>query len=133
VEGVTDHDRDRFTSGYCHVLARAVQLASDGWPIRCFEGEDPRYPTCHAWVETPDGRFLDVEGAQDPNEFLARWCNLEPGDWVPFVRQRVFTWGEVWQAWGHDWKKTGAKERARQIAPILVQSVVTDLTVPTRR
>jgi hypothetical protein len=54
-----------FTSGFCHVFALALHRRT-GWPIHALlwpvtDKGDHKHAG-HLAVETPDGRFLDVEG-----------------------------------------------------------------------
>lgn len=63
-------DIERFTEGDCHYLARALHRRT-GWSMAAFScgGE----PDLHAFVLTPDGRVLDVQGACTKHVMRTRW------------------------------------------------------------
>lgn len=62
---------DRYTNGDCGILAEAIsQLTS--WPV-CIVRYGPRGWPYHAVVQTPDGRYLDIEGIWTRNSLLQRW------------------------------------------------------------
>jgi hypothetical protein len=65
----TDHTR--FTEGDCHILARAIHDAT-GWPMATFTARDDR-PTDHAFVQMPDGRYLDIEGVKSYRDMVKVW------------------------------------------------------------
>ena len=67
-----DADVDRFTTGDCHIFARAVH-ALTGWPIATFDDEYDATGTIHAFNLTPDGRCLDIEGIFEPEAFIKKW------------------------------------------------------------
>jgi N12 class adenine-specific DNA methylase len=76
--GVTDADREDYTTGRCGDLAIALSNLT-GWPVTVvgYNTENPEAPGwVHAGVTTPDGRFLDVTGLHDPDDVL----NGEFGD-----------------------------------------------------
>lgn len=62
--------RTRFTEGDCHILARAIHEAT-GWPIATFSYDGG--PDTHAFVQMPDGRYLDIEGTFTRKQMLDRW------------------------------------------------------------
>lgn len=62
--------KDRFTRGDCHILAGAIHCMT-GWPFCTFA--HGAYPAVHAFVELPDGRFLDIEGISTAEEMSERW------------------------------------------------------------
>lgn len=82
VIGVIEQDViDRYTNGWCARLALAIEKLTN-WPIHVVYEEVPaslegRYRTdwFHAFVQTPDGRFLDIEALWDGQDLLARWDN----------------------------------------------------------
>jgi hypothetical protein len=58
-----------YTNGLCTVLACAFMAAD---PVR-FDLVETDESNWHVAVEDPDGRFWDVEGCHEPDEFEARW------------------------------------------------------------
>lgn len=72
VTKITKADISRFTEGDCHVLARAIHLAT-GWDFAAFWNNEWGWDV-HAFVLTPGGFPLDVLGLHtDVREFLGRW------------------------------------------------------------
>lgn len=64
-------DLERFTLGDCHFLAHAIEKLT-GWEMHCFvDGCD--VPIDHAFVITPDGRALDVQGLHTLDDLCSRW------------------------------------------------------------
>lgn len=66
---------ERFTEGDCHILARAIHLQT-GWMIATFmdmRWPEKQWPDLHAFVQMPDGRFLDIEGIADEPTIRRRW------------------------------------------------------------
>lgn len=86
---VTKLDRERFSYGDCHFLARAISRLT-GLPICTFmwNGE----PETHAFVRLPDGRYLDVEGASTAAELRSRWEN-------PDLPIREISWRTLRRRW----------------------------------
>lgn len=100
----------RFTCGDCHVLAARLHKIT-GWPIHC--GYDHEFPDVHAFVLTPDGMALDVRGPMKPSACL-RGYNYRKG-------HREFSWAEIRRAWITPSLGAYSYERARKIAPVLVE------------
>lgn len=65
-------DIDRFTTGDCHIFAKAVHSLT-GWPIATFDYEYDPTGSIHAFNIMPDGRLIDVEGVFMPKEFISKW------------------------------------------------------------
>lgn len=63
------NDQGRFTQGDCHILARRLHRLT-GWPLCAFGWGGP---DLHAFVLMPDGRYLDIDGAQTEDELRERW------------------------------------------------------------
>jgi hypothetical protein len=70
-----EDDRKRFTSGDCHVLAMAISKKT-GWPTYCFLGEW-LIPDIHAFVLTPDGEALDIDGKRPLKAIMDEWQQEE--------------------------------------------------------
>lgn len=69
--GVIDADAvHAFTSGQCHALALALHERT-GWPLRWLE--DDEGDPLHCFVETPEGKALDIAGVHDRDEMLEGW------------------------------------------------------------
>jgi len=74
--GLTEDDRDYYTSEHCEQLAFAMHEAT-GWPYAAvIDGQDEAsgtYGYLHVGVMRPDGNFLDVEGPQDSDSVLEQY------------------------------------------------------------
>ncbi len=86
----------RFTEGDCHILARAIHDVT-GWKIATFgfEHRGKITPDAHAFIEMPDGRYLDIEGIRTHNEMLNHWTHdmiITWDSWEDFVKH-----GEGWE------------------------------------
>lgn len=64
-------DQERFTRGDCHILARELNRRT-GWPIYTFTKNGGR-AWAHAFVKTPDGHYLDIEGLHTFHQIRRRW------------------------------------------------------------
>jgi hypothetical protein len=119
--GITNRDRERFSGGDCHYLARALSLRTR-WPIYAFTDDDEEtagIPTGHAFVLADDGRAIDVEGAHDLADLSDQWADV--GQVVcefPFACLR--------KAWGGP-NFSGTYERAHLVAEAILQ----ELEAPT--
>jgi hypothetical protein len=71
-----ENDRERFTCGDCHVLAMAIHKKT-GWPTYCFLGKWSMIPDVHAFVITPDGEALDIDGKRPVEALLDEWNQEE--------------------------------------------------------
>jgi hypothetical protein len=93
--GVIDDDAVRaFTQGQCHALALALHERT-GWPIRQLENDEGE--PFHLYVETPDGRALDITGAHDRDEFRQAWCAAFDEPSTPEMAHKLPATG-VWRA-----------------------------------
>lgn len=108
----TDADRAMFTQGACHWLAIAINEMS-GWPVCAFwRAEDY---DIHAFVETPRGTYLDVEGEHSAEWFLDRWDALK-------IREVHNV--SIFNGWDDMlFDPEVAKARARKLAPGLIAKV----------
>lgn len=76
--GHVDADtREFFTAGCCHMLAGALHELT-GWPLIALHREHDDH-WLHVGVETPDGRFLDINGPRPVAEMRSRLAT-EQGD-----------------------------------------------------
>lgn len=106
-------DVARFTEGDCHIFAKALHDLT-GWPLCAFTWRGR--PDCHAFVEAPDGRLVDVEGPMNAKSFCDKWSDFAPGRWGRF------TWAGFAEG---GWDLTPqiswwSLRRAQQLAPIVV-------------
>lgn len=108
-------DVTRFTEGDCHLLARAIHRHT-GWTFCTFEYKGS--PDAHAFVQRPDGLYVDVEGVVDEDALLNKWgSNCKIKRWHDFT-----TFSENWPWWGGDFCTFGlysylrADQLARKIA-----------------
>jgi len=63
-----DAARFAFTAGHCHALALALHERT-GWAILAMSGRHSLRPDLqHVVVVMPDGRWLDIDGPQEPEE-----------------------------------------------------------------
>lgn len=69
-----DHLFHRYTEGDCGLLVLAISQRT-GWRQRWLEGSWG----CHAVIELPDGRFLDVTGTSTWLELDDNWGEPEDG------------------------------------------------------
>ena len=111
-------DIEHFTRGDCHVLARAIHRLT-GWPMHVFWRNDG--PGGHAFILTPEGKALDIEGLHEPDEICAKWrCP----DYRPITWIRLRSAG-----WTHHYRTTSL-QRARELAPLLVEMAETGPICP---
>lgn len=79
--GVIDEDsRWAYLNGQCHALAMSIHEAT-GWPLWMightrYECGDPD----HWAVATPDGRLLDIAGAQSVEHMVKVWGHCQEAD-----------------------------------------------------
>ncbi len=83
----SEKDVERFTRGDCHIFARAINLRTN-WPIRIFK--EPAPEGNHAWVLTPEGLALDINGLQFVEDLLDEW---------KVVKHSFTTWETLRLAW----------------------------------
>lgn len=76
---IDDAAHAAFSSGQCHALALTVHEQT-GWPLRAIEDDDA--DIVHVYIETPDGRALDIAGVHaNRDEYVASWGSYdEPVD-----------------------------------------------------
>lgn len=106
---ITTRDVERFTEGDCHVLARALHVAT-GWPIQALDVDGRGCPDMHAFVLRPDGQALDVQGVHPLEDLVTAW----------HARATVpTTWKRLREEWGTSVFGDYSFTRARAIAPLL--------------
>lgn len=97
--GISEADRDRYTSRHCHQLAWSLHEAT-GWPYAAvcdgYAQETDTFGWMHMGVMAPSGQVLDVEGLQDIDDVLEAYGDLseaEDGDsWLEVTdRMEKFT------------------------------------------
>lgn len=72
-------ERDRFTTGDCHILALRLHRLT-GWSLAFFSNQKGT-PVTHAFVVCPDGDCLDIDGKRPWEAFRAAWKKyLDPDD-----------------------------------------------------
>lgn len=69
---ITDADVLTFTEGSCYQLAAAIREAT-GWPMYAFWNQRDQQFDDHAFVKTPNGKFLDVKGEHTRKEMHNDW------------------------------------------------------------
>lgn len=107
-------DLVRFTEGDCHILARAIHQRT-GWTFCTFDYKGS--PDAHAFVQRPDGRYVDVQGVTDDVTMKKRWRATRIIAWTDFAAFAVeYPW------WGGNYCTFGlysflrADQLARKIA-----------------
>lgn len=102
-------DRDRFTCGDCHILARALHLRT-GWPIGVTtqNGEWDG----HAFVVHPGGQGLDYDGLSDPFDLVDAYA---ADDWI------TADWPSLRKQWGGAIYGSYSYRRAKIVAADLVE------------
>src|ERR1035437_8971985 len=80
-------DVEHFTRGDCHVLAREIHRIT-GWPMHTFWKDGPGG---HAFILTPTGQALDIEGLHEPKEICTKWRCLDHRP-VSWRRLRMAGW-----------------------------------------
>lgn len=109
---ISAQDIEDFTAGGCSLLAEAIHEIT-GWELACFW--DGFRPCGHAFVRTPDGRYLDITGVHTHREMLdSRWG--QPGK--RHGRRGITTahYASLAVIGG----RQGTAGRARQIAPAVI-------------
>lgn len=106
-------DVRRFTEGDCHYLARALQKLT-GWPIYAFDSNYHDEGDLHAFVKTPDGRILDIEGLHTVAEFMENWSRPN------HKRISVYKWPKMRADWGRPDFGPYSYKRARVMAARLL-------------
>lgn len=114
---ITPDDEYQFTHGGCLVLAKMISEQT-GWPLCAlltrYYGEEP---DIHAFVRTPDGRYLDVEGLHDEAAMLAEYSQWQPcgiGEFYPEDFDE--SWPQESNYYGRQYEQRGA-----EIAPELIK------------
>lgn len=108
---ITEHDKEMFTSGACHILADELSQAT-GWPVWTLWHRG--WYDAHALVRMPSGLLLDVSGPHTDGEVLKRW-SWGPSDTL--VEVPVGT--EL--GWDSGYSERRARRRAQLIAPVLIE------------
>ncbi len=117
----TEFDRERFTCGDCHILAKAIEDRT-GWPLHAMqEKAEGNLPTLHAFVIMPDGRALDVDGPSEVTDFLDRWRRQASSILTGY---RQVTIEEIEEDWGTTEVFAGSRKRAAVVAERLLAQVV---------
>lgn len=104
-------DVERFTEGDCHILARAIHRRT-GWTFCTFLYDG--CPDAHAFVQRPDGLYVDVEGVVNETSLLAKWGkHMKVKRWEDFE-----AFAADWPWWGGDFCTYGLYSylRAAQLA-----------------
>lgn len=110
-----DTDFDMFGRGGCFALAQAIHDLT-GWPMRALKRAGG-LPGGHAFIETPDGRYLDIRGPADPDEYM--WTKNETI--IPLLATDDWTLPNWFNF--RRWDRSACLARARQIAPALIAEV----------
>lgn len=117
-------DVDRFTCGDCHILARAINKLT-GWPIHVFCDEPQDGPVQHwmwpnaqdhAFVITPDGQPLDIEGLHDDEAFISKWSSTG--------YHHEIEWDHLRTQWGKCHFGDYSYSRAKKLAAEIVEGVM---------
>ncbi len=75
---IDDEARSAYISGQCHALALALHEAT-GWQI--WGSEDEEFDIVHVAVRDPQGRFHDITGRYDVDDYLEEeHCGAYGGD-----------------------------------------------------
>lgn len=107
---ITEKDIYDFTRGACWILAEEISRVT-GWEIRVFY---PPYP--HAFVRTPDGKYLDIEGLRSGGELM--------GDYGRSSNFQFRKYAEGFFGLPRDFMPEDYyRERARQLVPELLEMV----------
>ncbi len=77
---ITGHDIEAFTEGSCYQLALAVQEVTR-WPVYAFWDRDSRDYDLHAFVKTPRGTFLDINGEHSRYAMFCDWVDYDFEDY----------------------------------------------------
>lgn len=104
----------RFTEGDCHILARAIHRRT-GWTFCTFDYNGT--PDTHAFVERPDGLFVDVQGVAAEDEMVKRWRCAHIRRWHDFstFAKKFPWWGGTYCTFGL-YSYLRADQLARKIA-----------------
>jgi hypothetical protein len=106
---ITNDDIEVYTEGDCFVLAQAVHEIT-GWPMCAFSYDNT--PDLHAFVMTPDGKYLDIEGKHTPKQLRKKWqCGLDINEYTV----------DEFKLWGEPNYDIGG-ERARELAQHLIET-----------
>ena len=109
---MTSNDYDMFGRGGCWALAQAIHDLT-GWPMRALRRAGG-LPGGHAFIETPDGRYLDIHGPVPAGEFM--WTRNETA--IPLDSTDDWTLPNWFNF--RRWDRSECLRRAREIAPGLV-------------
>lgn len=113
---ITDYDERMFTRGGCLVLAEMISEQT-GWPICALNTEDePDEPDIHAFVQTPDGHYLDIEGKHTADEMMGRWSVWNP---VGIAEYYPEDFQDDWIQRGKQWSRE-YEQRGEEILPELL-------------
>jgi hypothetical protein len=102
-------DRERFTCGDCHILARALHLRT-GWPIGVTMVDNVG-SSGHAFVVRPDGLALDYDGLSDPDDLVDSYA---ADDWT------TMDWPTLLSEWGGAIYGSYSYRRAQVVATELL-------------
>jgi hypothetical protein len=107
-------DQVMFTHGSCLVLAVEVHNLT-GWPVYAFM-ESGEFDT-HAFVQMPNGHYLDIDGEQTRSQLVKRWaCNR-------IMRVSDDMLDDMLTDWGDPYDYLGSAARAITVASELVAGV----------
>ena len=116
---ITENDEAMFTRGGCLVLADLISEAT-GWPVCSLTTEDePDGPDIHAFVRTPDGKYLDIEGVHTEEEMLDRWVRWDPISIEEYdLSQFDYSWAQRGESWTRDYEVRGSQVMPELLAMI---------------
>ena len=105
---ITDDDIVTFTEGDCNVLAEVIHNKT-GWSFAAFHQDG--WLDLHAFVITPSGKYLDVEGVHSYDDFVESWkCTTI----IATTPEKLY------KEWGPN-LFSHSRTRAEKIAPILIK------------
>lgn len=111
---ITALDKERFTEGDCHILARALAQRT-GWKIAAITATEwLQRPCFHAFCVAPNNWAIDVEGMHDIGRLVG---NYGGDSWS------YFTYEEIKDYWQQEKPLFGPYSygRAHQVAELLVE------------
>ena len=113
---ITRRDKVRFTCGSCHQLAKAiVDTMGAGWHLAAFWDDCCDEPDIHAFAETPEGLYLDVEGLHTADKLIERWAM-----WSVGTINRVDDYDRFFQEWDDGSPYFDSYPRAMELVPELI-------------
>jgi hypothetical protein len=106
---IDEHARELFLYAQCQMLALALHERT-GWPLWVAEQQLPsgRWAWVHVALQTPDGRWLDIDGPR-PSQEVAGWISAgwglpvrlrlldDPAEWHVMVGRPASTPATWWR------------------------------------